>query len=184
MFWHNFHFHTKVAILWELPPVFVFWFHMQTYNLLSERWFTHASPTLFNAGTPRPQLSRSAVHLPLDQVYSRCIWNLWVLLLNWNGVLWHKAFAGVVSSVDSIKYGVVRVNWTETAFFVTSEHHQFLGVKWHHFCLLLFLHSIYKICYLSTRTSIIRLYRCARQNAQASKTCAMHRLTMQTMVIK
>lgn len=23
----------------------------------SERWFTHASPTLFNAGTPRPQLS-------------------------------------------------------------------------------------------------------------------------------
>ena len=28
-----------------------------TYHLLSERWFTHASPTLFNAGTPRPQLS-------------------------------------------------------------------------------------------------------------------------------
>lgn len=23
----------------------------------SERWFTHASPTLFNAGTPRAQLS-------------------------------------------------------------------------------------------------------------------------------
>lgn len=30
---------------------------METYRLLSERWFTHASPTLFNAGTPRPQLS-------------------------------------------------------------------------------------------------------------------------------
>ena len=29
----------------------------QTYNLMSERWFTHASPTLFNAGTCRPQLS-------------------------------------------------------------------------------------------------------------------------------
>ncbi|XP_071786817.1 ribonucleoside-diphosphate reductase large subunit-like [Asterias amurensis] len=28
-----------------------------TYNLLSEKWFTHASPTLFNAGTCRPQLS-------------------------------------------------------------------------------------------------------------------------------
>lgn len=28
-----------------------------TYHMLSERWFTHASPTLFNAGTPRPQLS-------------------------------------------------------------------------------------------------------------------------------
>ncbi|KAI8053418.1 ribonucleotide reductase M1 subunit [Syncephalis plumigaleata] len=30
---------------------------IETYNLLSERYFTHASPTLFNAGTPRPQLS-------------------------------------------------------------------------------------------------------------------------------
>lgn len=30
---------------------------IETYNLLSERWFTHASPTLFNAGTNRPQLS-------------------------------------------------------------------------------------------------------------------------------
>jgi ribonucleoside-diphosphate reductase subunit M1 len=28
-----------------------------SYRLMSERWFTHASPTLFNAGTPRPQLS-------------------------------------------------------------------------------------------------------------------------------
>ncbi len=32
-----------------LPP--------QSYNLMSGRWFTHASPTLFNAGTCRPQLS-------------------------------------------------------------------------------------------------------------------------------
>ncbi|CAG9467672.1 unnamed protein product [Pedinophyceae sp. YPF-701] len=30
---------------------------LATYHLLSERWFTHASPTLFNAGTARPQLS-------------------------------------------------------------------------------------------------------------------------------
>ncbi|QDZ21537.1 ribonucleoside-diphosphate reductase [Chloropicon primus] len=30
---------------------------VKTYHLLSEKWFTHASPTLFNAGTPRPQLS-------------------------------------------------------------------------------------------------------------------------------
>ncbi|PNW74518.1 hypothetical protein CHLRE_12g492950v5 [Chlamydomonas reinhardtii] len=28
-----------------------------TYHAMSERWFTHASPTLFNGGTPRPQLS-------------------------------------------------------------------------------------------------------------------------------
>lgn len=30
---------------------------IETYDLLSERWFTHATPTLFNAGTPKPQLS-------------------------------------------------------------------------------------------------------------------------------
>jgi ribonucleoside-diphosphate reductase alpha chain len=28
-----------------------------TYNMMSERWFTHATPTLFNAGTPKPQMS-------------------------------------------------------------------------------------------------------------------------------
>jgi len=30
---------------------------IETYHLMSERWFTHATPTLFNAGTPKPQLS-------------------------------------------------------------------------------------------------------------------------------
>ncbi|KAM0789852.1 ribonucleoside reductase large subunit Cdc22 [Microbotryomycetes sp. NB124-2] len=30
---------------------------IESYNYMSERYFTHASPTLFNAGTPHPQLS-------------------------------------------------------------------------------------------------------------------------------
>ena len=30
---------------------------LRTYSLMSERWFTHATPTLFNAGTPKPQMS-------------------------------------------------------------------------------------------------------------------------------
>lgn len=30
---------------------------METYDYMSRKYFTHASPTLFNAGTPRPQLS-------------------------------------------------------------------------------------------------------------------------------
>ncbi|KAJ7451670.1 ribonucleotide reductase alpha subunit [Mycena latifolia] len=30
---------------------------LETYNLMSERYFTHATPTLFNAGTPQAQLS-------------------------------------------------------------------------------------------------------------------------------
>ena len=30
---------------------------IETYDLLSQKLFTHASPTRFNAATPRPQLS-------------------------------------------------------------------------------------------------------------------------------
>ena len=30
---------------------------IETYNLMSQKYFTHASPTLFNAGTPNPQLA-------------------------------------------------------------------------------------------------------------------------------
>jgi ribonucleoside-diphosphate reductase alpha chain len=30
---------------------------LETYELMSEKWFTHATPTLFNAATPKPQLS-------------------------------------------------------------------------------------------------------------------------------
>jgi len=29
----------------------------ESYDLLSQRWFTHATPTLFNSGTPKPQMS-------------------------------------------------------------------------------------------------------------------------------
>lgn len=30
---------------------------IKTYHLLSEKWMTHATPTLFNSGTPKPQMS-------------------------------------------------------------------------------------------------------------------------------
>lgn len=30
---------------------------METYELMSKKFFTHATPTLFNAGTPKPQMS-------------------------------------------------------------------------------------------------------------------------------
>ena len=48
------HMWMRVALcLWahDLPKAF------ETYDLLSKKFFTHATPTLFNAGTPRPQLS-------------------------------------------------------------------------------------------------------------------------------
>ena len=32
---------------------------IETYHLMSQKFFTHASPTLFNAGTPIPQVPRS-----------------------------------------------------------------------------------------------------------------------------
>jgi ribonucleoside-diphosphate reductase alpha chain len=30
---------------------------VETYNMMSDGWFTHATPTLFNSGTPKPQMS-------------------------------------------------------------------------------------------------------------------------------
>ncbi|GJM60206.1 ribonucleoside-diphosphate reductase subunit alpha [Persicobacter diffluens] len=30
---------------------------LETYELMSQMWFTHATPTLFNAGTPKPNMS-------------------------------------------------------------------------------------------------------------------------------
>ena len=30
---------------------------IETYNLMSQKYFIHATPTLFNSGTPRPQMS-------------------------------------------------------------------------------------------------------------------------------
>lgn len=42
---------------------------IKTYHLLSQRWMTHASPTLFNAGTPQPQLSSCfLVHMKGDSI--------------------------------------------------------------------------------------------------------------------
>lgn len=43
---------------------------IETYNLLSEKYFTHASPTLFNAATPRPQLSRYIFNLRNTEIFT------------------------------------------------------------------------------------------------------------------
>jgi ribonucleotide reductase alpha subunit len=48
------HMWMRVALcLWSKDLVRAF----ETYDLLSQKLLTHATPTLFNAGTPRPQLS-------------------------------------------------------------------------------------------------------------------------------
>jgi ribonucleoside-diphosphate reductase subunit M1 len=38
---------------------------IETYNLMSEKWFIHATPTLFNSGTNKPQLSRYGIMVGL-----------------------------------------------------------------------------------------------------------------------
>ena len=46
----------------------------KTYDLMSQKYFTHATPTLFNAGTPRPQLS-SCYLLAMEDDSIRGIYN-------------------------------------------------------------------------------------------------------------
>ena len=41
----------------------------ETYDYLSQGYFTHATPTLFHAGTPRPQLSSCFLHGTSDSVH-------------------------------------------------------------------------------------------------------------------
>lgn len=42
----------------------------ETYNLISDRYFTHATPTLFNSGTNRPQLSSCFLLAVEDNIHS------------------------------------------------------------------------------------------------------------------
>jgi ribonucleoside-diphosphate reductase subunit M1 len=37
---------------------------LKTYHLMSQRWFTHATPTLFSAGTPQPQVLLCSFSFP------------------------------------------------------------------------------------------------------------------------
>jgi len=43
---------------------------IETYNLMSDKYFTHATPTLFNAGTPKPQLSSCFLQAMEDSIES------------------------------------------------------------------------------------------------------------------
>jgi ribonucleoside-diphosphate reductase alpha subunit len=47
---------------------------IETYNYMSQKYFTHATPTLFNAGTPRPQMS-SCYLLAMEDDSIRGIYN-------------------------------------------------------------------------------------------------------------
>lgn len=50
---------------------------IETYDLLSQKYYTHATPTLFNAGTPQPQLSSCflmGMDDSLDSIY-KVLWD-------------------------------------------------------------------------------------------------------------
>lgn len=42
---------------------------VKTYHLMSQRWFIHATSTLFNAGTPQPQVC--LLHIIIQHIF-RC----------------------------------------------------------------------------------------------------------------
>ena len=42
---------------WASKPNVQPWPRAARYDLMSRKFFTHATPTLFNAGTPKPQMS-------------------------------------------------------------------------------------------------------------------------------
>ena len=47
----------SVGIHGDIDNPYSLYLIKETYDLMSQKYFTHATPTLFNAGTPRPQLS-------------------------------------------------------------------------------------------------------------------------------
>jgi len=59
----------------------------KTYDLMSQKYFTHATPTLFNAGTPKPQLS-SCFLLALEDDSMEGIYNTLkdcAMISKWSG---------------------------------------------------------------------------------------------------
>jgi ribonucleoside-diphosphate reductase alpha chain len=59
----------------------------KTYDLMSQKYFTHATPTLFNAGTPKPQLS-SCFLLALEEDSMEGIYNTLkdcAMISKWSG---------------------------------------------------------------------------------------------------
>jgi ribonucleotide reductase alpha subunit len=47
----------------------------ETYDYMSKKFFTHASPTLFNSGTPRPQMSSCfLITMADDSIEGKRVW--------------------------------------------------------------------------------------------------------------
>jgi len=100
---------------------------LQTYDLMSRRQFTHATPTLFNAGTPTPQMSScflltmqedsiNGIYDTLKQcaMISKCAGGIGVALSN------VRASGAYIRGTNGYSNGIVPLlrNFNETARYV------------------------------------------------------------------
>jgi ribonucleoside-diphosphate reductase alpha subunit len=100
---------------------------IETYNLMSQRYFTHATPTLFNAGTPTPQMSScflltmqgdsiEGIYDTLKQcaMISKCAGGIGVAISN------IRASGGHIRGTNGYSNGIVPMlrNFNETARYV------------------------------------------------------------------
>jgi ribonucleoside-diphosphate reductase alpha subunit len=100
---------------------------IETYNLMSQRYFTHATPTLFNAGTPTPQMSScflltmqgdsiEGIYDTLKQcaMISKCAGGIGVAISN------IRASGGYIRGTNGYSNGIVPMlrNFNETARYV------------------------------------------------------------------
>jgi ribonucleotide reductase alpha subunit len=100
---------------------------IETYDLMSKRFFTHATPTLFNAGTPTPQMSScflltvqsdsiSGIYDTLKQcaMISKCAGGIGVAMSN------IRASGAYIRGTNGYSNGIVPMlrNFNETARYV------------------------------------------------------------------
>merc|ERR1712194_173524 len=100
---------------------------LETYNLMSQRKFTYATPTLFNAGTPKPQMSSCFLltmkNDSIDGIYdtskqcaliSKCAGGIGVAISN------VRAKGGYIRGTNGHSNGLVPMlrNFNETARYV------------------------------------------------------------------
>jgi len=100
---------------------------IETYDLMSRRYFTHATPTLFNAGTPTPQMSScfllTVKNDSIDGIYdtlkqcamiSKCAGGIGVALSN------VRASGSYIRGTNGYSNGLVPMlrNFNETARYV------------------------------------------------------------------
>merc|ERR1719410_1003620 len=100
---------------------------LETYDLMSKRFFTHATPTLFNAGTPNPQMSScfllTVKNDSIDGIFdtvkqcaqiSKCAGGIGVAVSN------IRAKGGYIRGTNGYSNGLVPMlrNFNETARYV------------------------------------------------------------------